>query len=84
MTFVYVSFDPQADAGYVRFVEGRIDGSEEVAPGLIIDFSADDEPMGLEVLGVRGRVGEGDVDSYLRGLAEGWLSARQPAAIAAE
>ena len=84
MTVLSMSFDPEANAGYVRYAEGRIDGSSEVAPGLIVDWSAEDEPLGLEILDVRQRVGPGDVESYLKGLAEGWLSAQLAQPLAAE
>ena len=84
MSILYVNFDPEADAGYVRFAQGSIEDSSEVAAGLIVDWSADDEPLGLEILYVGRRVGSGDVQSYLKGLAEGWLASRTPVPEAAE
>lgn len=71
-----VRFDPEADAAYIRLVDGKIDSSTEIADGLIIDWSEGDEPLGLEVLYVAGRVRGGDVESYVRVLAEGLFAKR--------
>ena len=43
-------YDRDADALYVRFAEGRIVESEEVAPGVVLDFDADGKILALEVL----------------------------------
>jgi uncharacterized protein YuzE len=49
------SYDPEADAIGVYFApEGAVyAASEEVAPGLTLDFGADGRVIGLEILGVR-------------------------------
>lgn len=51
------SYDPEADAFYARFApEGvGIDGTEEVAPGVMIDFGAEGDVVGIEVLNVSSR-----------------------------
>lgn len=46
------SYDPDADAAYVRLGEGRIVDSEEIAPNLIVDYDANDRIVGLEILHV--------------------------------
>lgn len=43
-------YDADADALYVRFAEGKIDASEEVAPGVVLDFDAAGRIVALEVL----------------------------------
>jgi uncharacterized protein YuzE len=53
------NYDAEADALYVRFAEGRIDGSEEVAPGIVLDFDADHRLLGLEVLNARDKMAAG-------------------------
>ena len=45
-----IRYDPAVDALYIRFKEGVIDDSDEVATGVILDTDADGEPMGLEIL----------------------------------
>jgi uncharacterized protein YuzE len=66
-----IQIDEEADAAYVRLSDQPIARTREVADGIIVDISADDRIAGIEVLGVRSRVGRGDRLSYLSGLAEG-------------
>ena len=44
------SYDPEADAHYVRFVEASIVESEEVADGVMLDFDAEDRIVAIELL----------------------------------
>lgn len=53
------NYDAEADALYVRFAEGRIDGSQEVAPGIVLDFDADDRLVGLEILNASAKMAAG-------------------------
>ena len=50
--------DPAADAAYLRFLDTSVVESEEVAPGIILDFDAGGAVVGVEVLDLasRGRV----------------------------
>lgn len=43
-------YDPEADALYVRFAETPIVGSEEVRPGVVLDFDADGRIVAVEIL----------------------------------
>ena len=45
--------DPQTDAAYLRFSGQTVVESEEVAPGLVIDYDADGRMVGMEVLQAR-------------------------------
>jgi uncharacterized protein YuzE len=50
-------YDPEADAFAVHFApKGAYVESEEVAPGVILDFDADGQVIGIEVLDVRKRM----------------------------
>ena len=44
------SYDPQADALYVRFADAPIIESEEVADGVVLDFDAEGKIVAIEVL----------------------------------
>ena len=44
------TYDEQANALYVRFTNAAIEASEEVRPGLIIDFDADGRIVAFEML----------------------------------
>jgi uncharacterized protein YuzE len=55
-----VHYDPEADAFAVHFAsKGAYVESEEVAPGVTLDFDADGLVIGIEVLGVRKRMAAG-------------------------
>ncbi len=51
-----VHFDEQADALYLRLDESKIVDSEEVQPGIILDFDEHNQVVGIEILRVRERV----------------------------
>ena len=51
-----VHVDQETDALYLRLDDSAIIGSEEVYPGIVLDFNEDDEVVGIEVLGVQKRV----------------------------
>ncbi len=51
-----VQFDQKADAVYFRLDESAIVESEEVRPGVILDFNDKDQVVGIELLSLKGRV----------------------------
>ena len=48
--------DEKNDALYFRLDESAIVESEEVQPGVILDFNKDGYVVGVEILGIRDRV----------------------------
>ncbi|MBA3494602.1 MAG: DUF2283 domain-containing protein [Gammaproteobacteria bacterium] len=42
--------DQEADALYLRLDESKIVESEEVSPGVVLDFNAEDQVVGVEIL----------------------------------
>ncbi|MBC7093539.1 DUF2283 domain-containing protein [Candidatus Bipolaricaulota bacterium] len=48
--------DHKNDALYFRLDETRIIESEEVRPGVILDYDADDNVIGVEILGLSERI----------------------------
>lgn len=42
--------DEEADAMHLQLVDAHIVESEEVAPGVILDYDANDQVVGIEVL----------------------------------
>lgn len=67
--------DPEADALYLRLTEAKIIESEEVSPGVVLDFDEKDEVVGVEILSLSKR--GVDVDK----LDFQTLRASQPAAV---
>jgi len=51
-----VHFDEAADALYLRLDDSPIVQSEEVHPGIVLDFSATNQVVGIEILRVKNRV----------------------------
>ncbi|MDY6933426.1 MAG: DUF2283 domain-containing protein [Spirochaetota bacterium] len=47
--------DEKADALYLRIDESRIMESEEVSPGIVIDFNEQNEVVGVEILNLSKR-----------------------------
>lgn len=72
--------DAEADAAYAYLTDSRIDETEEVAPGIIVDHDAAGQPVGVEVLYVASRLSGADLPSYLAGLVEGLFAERLVAA----
>ena len=48
--------DHESDALYFRLDESAIVNSEEVRPGVILDYDANDNVIGVEILGLKKRV----------------------------
>jgi uncharacterized protein YuzE len=51
-----IHLDEHADALYLRLDDSPILDSEEVSPGIVLDFNAAKEVVGVEILGVSARV----------------------------
>ena len=60
------SYDPEADALYVRFADKPVIESEEVRPGFVLDYDADGRIVAVEILDASEHLASG-VD--LRGLS---------------
>lgn len=50
-----IEYDPKADALYIRLAAGRVADSEEVRPGVVLDFDANGRVLGIEMLDVSER-----------------------------
>jgi len=47
---VKLDYDPEVDAAYLTLAAGKVVESEEVRPGLIVDFGPDEQILGVEIL----------------------------------
>ena len=50
-----IEYDQQADAMYIRLRAGVVAESEEVRPGVVLDFDAQGQVLGIEMLDVSKR-----------------------------
>lgn len=69
---IKTSYDPEADAFAARFAPQDATSAEtrEVAPGVMLDFDAEGNVIGVEVLSIRLR---------LSGRYDGWQKAKSAA-----
>lgn len=57
-----LNYDNQADALYLRLDDSKSLESEEVAPGIILDFNEKNQVVGVEMLSLSKRTGAGVPD----------------------
>jgi uncharacterized protein YuzE len=50
-----IEYDPKADAMYIRLAAGQVADSDEVRPGVVLDFDAEGRVLGVELLDVSTR-----------------------------
>ena len=48
-----VTYDPDANAAYIRFSPEPVEESEEVSTGIVLDYDADGRIVGMEVMDAR-------------------------------
>lgn len=53
-----LKIDKENDALYFRLDESAIVESEEVQPGVILDFDKNNQVVGIEILNLRARIGQ--------------------------
>ena len=51
-----VYLDEKADALYIRFDESQIVDSEEIKPGIILDYNDKYQVVGIEILKIKNRI----------------------------
>ncbi|MHB9118847.1 MAG: DUF2283 domain-containing protein [Burkholderiales bacterium] len=53
-----IEFDPIADALYLELANGEVEKTEEIKPGVIMDYDGDGNVIGVEVLYVSKRANQ--------------------------
>jgi len=54
-------YDEKTDALYLRLDDSKIIESEEVQPGVVLDYDANNQVVGVEILRVKERVPSADL-----------------------
>jgi len=54
-------YDEKADALYLRLDDSKVVESEEVKPGIVLDFNSEKQVVGIEVLNLKRRVPKADL-----------------------
>jgi uncharacterized protein YuzE len=60
-----VTIDPKADALYMRLSDTRIRDTEEVKPGIILDYDDKNNLVGIEILRISKQVPAATLKSVL-------------------
>lgn len=58
-------YDEKADAIYLRLDDSTIIESEEVQPGIVLDFNANNQVIGIEILRLKERVPSANLKQLL-------------------
>ena len=58
-----IKVDREGDSLYFRLDESNIVESEEVRPGVILDYDANDRVVGVEFLGISSRASDEELSS---------------------
>ena len=53
-----IEFDQEADALYIELASGDIDKTEEIKPGLILDYDVNGNVLGVEMLYISKRANQ--------------------------
>ncbi|MGE0875308.1 MAG: DUF2283 domain-containing protein [Burkholderiales bacterium] len=56
-----MQYDEKADALYLRLDESKVVDSQEVRPGIVLDYNAENQVIGIEVLQLKRRVPTADL-----------------------
>jgi uncharacterized protein YuzE len=56
-----IRYDEKEDALYLRLDDSAVVESEEVQPGIVVDFNASKQVVGIEVLQAKRRVPKDDL-----------------------
>lgn len=60
-----LTIDPEADALYLRLSDAPIVDSEQVVAGVVLDYDASDQVVGVEMLHLSKRVPKADLQKLL-------------------
>ncbi len=51
-----ISYDPKADALYIKFQEGSVARTRKIEDGLLVDMDDNGRLFGIEIIGMKGRI----------------------------
>ncbi len=51
-----ISYDPKADALYIKFQDGSVARTRKIEDGMLVDTDANGKLFGIEIIGMKGRI----------------------------
>ncbi|WP_297452720.1 DUF2283 domain-containing protein [Persephonella sp.] len=61
-----IKFDKEANALYIKLTDKEIVYTEEITPNIIVDYSEDDKPVGIEILNASKEVKKENIEQLLQ------------------
>ena len=61
-----IKFDKEANALYIKLRDKKIVYTEEISPNVIVDYSEDNKPVGIEILNVSKELKRKDLEGLLQ------------------
>jgi uncharacterized protein YuzE len=74
-----LTIDREADALYLSLDDSKVEESEEVAPGVVLDFNAENQVVGIEMLYLSKRTPKLDTEKlFVETMPESMLVREKP------
>ena len=64
-----IHYDKEVDALHILLDDSKVVESDELRPGIVLDFNAENQVVGIEVLDFKQRLSKADLDQ-LKALVE--------------
>ena len=61
MRAMKLEYDPELDAAYLTLTDSPVADSEEVKPGIVLDYDANHRVVGIEILNLRRQLPDADL-----------------------
>jgi len=61
-----IKFDKEANALYIKLTNKKIAYTEEITPNIIVDYSEDDKPVGIEILNANKEIKRENIEQLLQ------------------
>lgn len=66
-----IEYDAEADALYIDLKDTEAENTEEIEPGVLLDYDKDGAIIGIEILDFKQRVKEAPVQPIIRTVSDG-------------
>ena len=61
-----LQYDKEANALYIKFTDKEITYTEEIMPNIIVDYSEDNKPVGIEILNANREINKNELKDLLQ------------------
>ncbi|WP_293449179.1 DUF2283 domain-containing protein [Persephonella sp.] len=61
-----LEYDKEANALYIKLTDKKIAYTEEITPNIIVDYSEDNKPVGIEILNANREINKNELKDLLQ------------------